>query len=67
MPAPVALLAKWPWRRGTPVIIQRPERKMAWFVEQGWKVIGKDSDVYPSADAPAQSNPRRIIQPGEDA
>lgn len=67
MPAPMALFAKWPWRKGTPVVILRRESKTSWFVSQGWKVIAKDSEVYPSPDVPAQSNPRRIIQPGEDA
>lgn len=65
MAAPIALLAKWPWRKGRPVILQRPEGKISWFVSQGWTVIARDSAMTPETP-PLQMNPRRIITPGED-
>jgi len=66
MTPPMALLAKWPGRRGTPVVIGVPEHKAPWFMSHGWRVVIRDSDLVP-VPISCQSNPRRTITPREDA
>lgn len=46
-----------------------PEDSVPVARSQGWIVIGTDTEILeqPLVDVPIQSNPRRVIQPGEDA
>lgn len=48
--------------------LQIAEHCLPAAIAQGWVLLGTDSTVMTdTVDVPLQSNPRRVITPGEDA